>query len=131
MKRLTINKRFLLVAIMGLIVPVAVLTLGIWREIGWSENSFTSDENGKRLDLAIRSLRKAPDGNWKPDYVNAQGVIALAGNDRVRCERLLKTISRLDQKLAVLTGERLQGRYYLDLDLFVREVKEADRKSVV
>lgn len=125
MNPLTINKRFLLVAILGLIVPVTVLILGICRESGWSENSFASTENAKRLDLAIRSLRKAPDGNWSPDYINAQGMAVLAGNDRDRRERLLKSIGRLDQKLAGLTGERLQERYYLDLDAFVREVKEA------
>ena len=125
MKRLAINKRFLLVAIMWLIVPVTVLTLGLWREIGWSENSFIPNENSKRLDLAIHALRKAPESNWTPDYSAESGITLLAGSDGVRRERLLKTIGRLDQKLADLKGERLQSRYYLDLGTFAREVKEA------
>ncbi|MFZ4859408.1 MAG: hypothetical protein ACOYL3_23780 [Desulfuromonadaceae bacterium] len=125
MKYLTINKRFLLVAIVGLIVPVAVLTIGLWREACWNDNSFTSDENSKRLDLAVRSLRRTPGGNWKPDHINTQGITVLAGNDRLRRERIVTAIGSLDKKLGALTGERIHGDYYLDLDALALEVKGA------
>lgn len=130
MTTLPLTQRFRGILVVCILVALLGAGCSLWRD--WSHQSSRADsaEAEKRLELAVRSLKTLPDNSGATISKSNSSALDKLGVAAKSRSRLQERLHNIDRKLAeLIPNGRVKGRYYLDLDVLINNVKDAQKEQ--